>query len=122
MPKRNWKDLTKREKFLVTMQEINNTLIEDQRLTKKEILNLYDSEIAPYGYPSHQEFLLYQSLLTQAFNENILNGKYKGTVWNEFWDYWKCRLLCTHGLSSFNQWYLSMRNLSRDRRSRCPLW
>ena len=78
MPKRNWKDLTKREKFLVTMQGINNTLIEDQRLTKKEILNLYDSEIAPYGYPSHQEFLLYQALLTQAFNENILNGRYKG--------------------------------------------
>ena len=48
------------------MQGINNTLIEDQRLTKKEILNLYDSEIAPYGYPSHQEFLLYQALLTQA--------------------------------------------------------
>ncbi len=73
----NWKSLTRREKFLFTMKEINNTLVEDQRLTKKEILALYDSEIAPYGYPSHQDFFLQQAIQTLYFNENIQQGRYE---------------------------------------------
>ena len=72
------KRLTSKEAYLLTMEKINDTLTESDRLSKKQVLDLYEHEIAPYGYPNHQKFILYQAVQTRCFNENILNGKYKG--------------------------------------------
>ena len=72
------KRLTSKEAYLLTMEKINDTLTEPDKLSKKQILDLYEHEIAPYGYPNHQKFMLYQAVQTRCFNENILNGKYKG--------------------------------------------
>ncbi len=74
---KKWKNLTRRGKFLFTIQEINRYFSESSRISKKEAADLYDNEIAPYGYPSHQEFLLVQAMTSQGFNENVLSGKYK---------------------------------------------
>jgi len=73
----NWKSFTNREKFLFTIQEMNGFFSESSRISKKEAANLYDNEIAPYGYLSHQKFLLGQAMISHAFNQNVVNGKYK---------------------------------------------
>lgn len=74
---KKWKNLTRKEKFLFTIQEINGFFSESSRISRKEAVDLYDNEIAPYGYPSHQDFLLGQAMISHAFNQNVVNGRYK---------------------------------------------
>ncbi len=74
---KKWKNLTRKEKFLFTIQEMNGFFSESSRISRKEAVDLYDNEIAPYGYLSHQEFLLVQAMISHAFNQNVINGRYK---------------------------------------------
>ena len=74
---KKWKNLTRKEKFLFTIQEMNGFFSESSRISRKEAIDIYDNEIAPYGYLSHQDFLLGQAMISHAFNQNVVNGRYK---------------------------------------------
>ena len=74
---KKWKNLTRKEKFLFTIQEMNGFFSESSRISRKEAIDIYDNEIAPYAYLSHQDFLLGQAMISHAFNQNVVNGRYK---------------------------------------------
>ena len=69
------KKLTNKQYFLKMIQEMNTYF--EEKISKEDAIRLYDGEIAPYGYPSHQKFMLYQAATLSAYNDNIRSGQYK---------------------------------------------
>ena len=69
------KRLTNREYFLKIIQMMNT--YSEEKISKEDAIRIYDDEIAPYGYPSHQKYMLYQAEILNTYNDNILSGKYK---------------------------------------------
>ena len=45
---KKWKNLTRKEKFLFIIQEMNGFFSESSRISRKEAIDIYDNEIAPY--------------------------------------------------------------------------
>ena len=54
------KTLSKNKQLFLKIVELVNKQLRntDQHLSKTEAIALYDKEIAPYGYPSHQSLLI----------------------------------------------------------------
>ena len=70
------KKRTQKELFLEIIQKMNTYF--EEKISIKDATEVYDYEISPYGYPSHQKFILGQAMVSHAFNQNIMDGKYKG--------------------------------------------
>jgi len=70
------KKRTHKELFLEIIQKMNTYF--EEKISIKDATEVYDYEISPYGYPSHQKFILGQAMTSHAFNQNIMDGKYKG--------------------------------------------
>ena len=66
------KTLSKNKQLFLKIVELVNKQLRntDHHLSKAEAIALYDKEIAPYGYPSHQSLLI----------ENSCEGAYKEIV------------------------------------------
>ena len=73
------KTLSKNKQLFLKIVELVNKQLRntDQHLSKTEAIALYDKEIAPYGYPSHQSLLIEKGMSMIQFNSEIINNKSK---------------------------------------------
>jgi len=63
--------------FLEVVAHVNQQLMPEYRLDIEDALALYDSEISPYGYPTHQSLLLSEGMSMYHFNREIAKLKLK---------------------------------------------
>ena len=63
--------------FLEVVAHVNQQLTPEHRLDMKDALALYDSEISPYGYPTHQSLLLSEGMSMYHFNREIAKNEIK---------------------------------------------
>jgi len=63
--------------FLEVVAHVNQQLTPEHRLDIKDALTLYDSEISPYGYPTHQSLLLSEGMSMYHFNREIAKNEIK---------------------------------------------
>ena len=60
--------------FLKIVSKLNQQLQNpDHHLSKKDAIALYDKEISPYGYPTHQSLLIEKGVSMMMFNGEIVN-------------------------------------------------
>ena len=60
--------------FLKIVRKLNQQLQNpDHHLSKKDAIALYDKEISPYGYPTHQSLLIEKGVSMMMFNGEIVN-------------------------------------------------
>ena len=67
-----------REGFLNAVKAINKQIDPKFALSKEKALELYNKEISPYGYPSHQKMIGSDAIEMYALNSCIINNKFKG--------------------------------------------
>ena len=68
----------KKEKFL-TIVELNNEFLEEEcKLSKQDALKIFNQEISPYGYPSHQISCLAKGMTAYDFNYCLINNRFEG--------------------------------------------
>lgn len=71
--------------FLKIVELINKQLRNtDHHLSKTEAIALYDKEIAPYGYPSHQSLLIESGMSMLQFNSEIVNTNLRDKNGNQY--------------------------------------
>ena len=64
--------------FLKIVSKINLQLQNpDHHLSKKDAIALYDKEIAPYGYPTHQSLLIEKGVSMMLFNNEVAQKNLK---------------------------------------------
>ena len=64
--------------FLKIVSKINLQLQNpDHHLSKKDAIALYDKEIAPYGYPTHQSLLIEKGVSMMLFNSEVAQKNLK---------------------------------------------
>ena len=64
--------------FLKIVSKINLQLQNpDHHLSKKDAIALYDKEIAPYGYPTHQSLLIEKGVSMMLFNAEVAQKNLK---------------------------------------------
>ncbi len=64
-----------KQEFLNSVQRLNRQLAEpDTHLKKEQALLYYDKEIAPYGYPSHQERVIKEARTMYYYNCFIVDS------------------------------------------------
>ena len=63
--------------YLEVVAHVNQQLIPEYRLDIEDALALYDSEISPYGYPTHQSLLLSEGMSMYHFNREIARNEIK---------------------------------------------
>ena len=63
--------------FLEVVEHVNQQLTPEHRLDIEDALALYDSEISPYGYPTHQSLLLSEGMSMYHFNREIAKNEIK---------------------------------------------
>ena len=64
--------------FLKIVSKINLQLQNpDHHLSKKDAIDLYDKEIAPYGYPTHQSLLIEKGVSMMLFNGEVAQKNLK---------------------------------------------
>ena len=72
------KNLSKNKRtFLEVVSRVNEQLTSEYRLNIEDALSLYDSEISPYGYPTHQSLLLSEGMSMYHFNREIAKNQIK---------------------------------------------
>ena len=64
-----------REGFLNAVKAINKQIDPKFALSKEKALELYNKEISPYGYPSHQKMIGSDAIEMYALNSCIINNK-----------------------------------------------
>ena len=69
------KTLSKNKQLFLKIVELVNKQLRntDHHLSKAEAIALYDKEIAPYGYPSHQSLLIEKGMSMIQFNSEVVN-------------------------------------------------
>ena len=64
--------------FLKIVSKLNQQLQNpDHHLSKKDAIALYDKEIAPYGYPTHQSLLIEKGVSMMLFNNEVVQKNLK---------------------------------------------
>ena len=64
--------------FLKIVSKINRQLQNpDHHLSKKDAIALYDKEISPYGYPTHQSLLIEKGVSMMMFNGEVAEKNLK---------------------------------------------
>ena len=63
--------------YLEVVAHVNQQLTPEHRLDIEDALALYDSEISPYGYPTHQSLLLSEGMSMYHFNREIARNEIK---------------------------------------------
>ena len=64
--------------FLKIVRKLNQQLQNpDHHLSKKDAIALYDKEIAPYGYPTHQSLLIEKGVSMMLFNNEVAQKNLK---------------------------------------------
>jgi len=63
--------------YLEVVAHVNQQLTPEHRLDTEDALALYDSEISPYGYPTHQSLLLSEGMSMFHFNREIAKNEIK---------------------------------------------
>ncbi len=59
--------------FLAIVSKLNRQLQNlDHHLSKKDAIALYDKEISPYGYPTHQSLLIEKGVSMMMFNGDVV--------------------------------------------------
>ena len=73
------KKLSKNKQLFLKIVELVNKQLRntDQHLSKTEAIALYDKEIAPYGYPSHQSLLIEKGMSMIQFNSEVASTNLK---------------------------------------------
>ena len=73
------KTLSKNKQLFLKIVELVNKQLRntDQHLSKTEAIALYDKEIAPYGYPSHQSLLIEKGMSMIQFNSEVASTNLK---------------------------------------------
>ena len=73
------KTLSKNKQLFLKIVELVNKQLKntDHHLSKAEAIALYDKEIAPYGYPSHQSLLIEKGMSMIQFNSEVVNTAIK---------------------------------------------
>ena len=61
----------KKKAYLAVAQRVNETLMPEERISDSAALAMYDKDIAPYGYHSHQNMLITEGLAMYYFNKRI---------------------------------------------------
>ena len=71
------KTLSKNKQLFLKIVELVNKQLKntDHHLSKAEAISLYDKEIAPYGYPSHQSLLIEKGMSMIQFNSEVVNRR-----------------------------------------------
>ena len=62
--------------FLTIVKNVNDQL-EDVQLSQENALKMYEKEISPYGYPTHQSILINYGMGMYHFNREIVTHKLK---------------------------------------------
>ena len=57
--------------FLTIVKNVNDQL-EDVQLSQENALKMYEKEISPYGYPTHQSILINYGMGMYHFNREIV--------------------------------------------------
>ena len=64
--------------FLKIVSKLNQQLQNpDHHLSKKDAIALYDKEISPYGYPTHQSLLIEKGVSMMMFNGEVAEKNLK---------------------------------------------
>ena len=63
--------------YLEVVAHVNQQLTPEHRLDTNDALIMYDSEISPYGYPTHQSLLLSEGMSMYHFNREIAKNEIK---------------------------------------------
>jgi len=63
--------------YLQVVAHVNQQLTPEHRLDTNDALIMYDSEISPYGYPTHQSLLLSEGMSMYHFNREIAKNEIK---------------------------------------------
>ena len=63
--------------YLEVVAHVNQQLMPEYRLDIEDALALYNSEISPYGYPTHQSLLLSEGMSMYHYNREIAKHKIK---------------------------------------------
>ena len=73
------KTLSKNKQLFLRIVEVINKQLKnsEHHLSKEEAITLYDKEIAPYGYPSHQTLLIEKGMSMFQFNSEVVNTAIK---------------------------------------------
>ena len=73
------KTLSKNKQLFLRIVEVINKQLKnsEHHLSKEEAITLYDKEIAPYGYPSHQALLIEKGMSMYQFNSEVVNTAIK---------------------------------------------
>ena len=73
------KTLSKNKQLFLKIVELINKQLRntDDHLSKTEAIALYDKEIAPYGYPSHQSLLIEKGMSMIQFNSEVASTNLK---------------------------------------------
>ena len=76
---RNNKPLLSKKKkaYLAVAQRVNETLMPEERISDSLALAMYDKDIAPYGYHSHQNMLITGGLAMYYFNKRVAEKNIK---------------------------------------------
>jgi hypothetical protein len=61
----------KKKAYLAVAQRVNETLTSDFRISDSSALAMYDKDISPYGYHSHQNMLITEGLAKYFFNKRV---------------------------------------------------
>ena len=59
----------KKKAYLAVAQRVNETLTSEFRISDSSALAMYDKDISPYGYHSHQNMLITEGLAKYFFNK-----------------------------------------------------
>ena len=73
------KTLSKNKQLFLAIVKKMNTQLQnpDHHLSKADAIALYDKEISPYGYPTHQSLLLEKGVSMLLFNNEIAQQSLK---------------------------------------------
>ena len=61
----------KKKAYLAVAQRVNETLTSEFRISDSSALAMYDKDISPYGYHSHQNMLITEGLAKYFFNKRV---------------------------------------------------
>ena len=61
----------KKKAYLAVAQRVNETLMPEERISDSAALAMYDKDIAPYGYHSHQNMLITEGIAKYFFNKRV---------------------------------------------------
>ena len=71
------KTLSKNKLLFLTIVKNVNDQLEDVQLSQENALKMYEKEISPYGYPTHQSILINYGMGMYHFNREIVTHKLK---------------------------------------------